>query len=259
MPLWRGICRGSDQPPPSAHRAYRARPPPLQEQPDFLSACEFAPDAVRARYEQDAAYIDDAQSRIRELAASCQPYDVFLCHKTTGEGGVKTEDFHRATQLYHFLKDQGMRVFFAPESLAAAAGANYEAGIYHALHTARTMLVVCSKAEYLSSPWVRSEWSRFLELADADANRHLVPLLYNHFSSSNLPAPFRYRKLQGLDMTDINAPQTLLQIVGSTLPQEQAPAAPVAKAQPASTAAAESTAAPASANDVVFEFPRLIP
>ena len=219
------------------------RPKPMQEQADFIKACEFAPEAVREQYRRSAAYIDDAQAEIRQKARACQPYDVFLCHKTTRPGSHEyTQDFHRATQLYHFLKDQGVRVFFAPECLQGAAGSNYEAGIYHALQTSRVMLMVCSQADYLTSAWVRSEWTRFLDLTDEDPSRQIVPLLYDHFSPSELPPQFIFRRIQGLDMTAITAPQTLVRIVMEAIasgtdadpapqPSPVAPVAPAAGAQ----------------------------
>nr|MBR4281311.1 toll/interleukin-1 receptor domain-containing protein [Clostridia bacterium] len=201
---------------------HTARTKPLQAQADFRHACEFAPEAIRAQYEQEARYIDEAQNRIREIAKTLPPYDVFLCHKTTKPGSKEyTQDFHRATQLYHLLKDQGVKVFFAPECLQNVAGANYEAGIYHAIHTAKTMLVVCSDKDYLTSAWVRSEWSRFLELMDERAELRLIPLMYDHFSAADLPMPFRFRGLQGMDMTDITAAQKLLELLAPPAPKEE--------------------------------------
>ena len=193
---------------------HTARAKPIQEQSDFLRACRSAPEAVCRQYRQDAAFIDEALAAIHRLAASMKPYDVFLCHKTTKPGSSeKTEDFTRALQMYHFLEKNGVRVFFAPECLQTAAGSNYEAGIYHALCTARTMLVICSDEEYVNSTWVRSEWSRFLEMADEQGGKQLIPLLYDHFSASALPAPFRVRNLQGMDMSRISAAQTLLEVL----------------------------------------------
>lgn len=236
---------------------------PMQEQPDFINACDFAPPQVREQYEKDAAYIDNAQMEIRRLAQGGPDYDVFLCHKTTRPGTHdKTEDFHRATQLYHFLRDAGVRVFFAPECLPGAAGANYEAGIYHALHAARVMLVLCSDADYLTSPWVRSEWSRFLALVDEAKEKRLIPLLYGGFSPSQLPAPFRFRKLQGLNMSDITAPQTLLTLMGSLLEKpadSAARPAPAGNAVPVSASVVQQGVPERKVGEVVFEFPRLIP
>ena len=190
------------------------RTKPMREQADFRLACEHAPEEVRKQYEREAAYIDEAQAAIHSLNATAKPYDVFLCHKTTRPGSSeKTEDFVRALNLYHFLEKNGLRTFFAPECLQGAAGSNYEAGIYHALRTARTMLVICSDPEYVNSTWVRSEWSRFLEMADEEKGKRLIPLLYDHFPASHLPAPFTLRSLQGLDMSRLTAAQTLLDIL----------------------------------------------
>ena len=190
------------------------RSKPMQEQSDFRIACENAPEEVRRQYARDAAYIDDTQAAIHKLNASAKPYDVFLCHKTTKPGSSeKTQDFVEATRLYHFLEKNGIRTFFAPECLQAAAGSNYEAGIYHALSTARTMLVLCSDQTYLNSTWVHSEWSCYLEMADQQGGKQLIPLLYDHFSASALPAAFRMRSLQGMDMTRITAAQTLLEVL----------------------------------------------
>ena len=195
---------------------HTVRPRGLQSQSDFIKACKQAPEAIRRQYEQDAAYIDAAQADIRQKAESCPPYDVFLCHKTTKPGSKeKTEDFHRATQLYHFLKDQGVRVFFAPECLQDIAGANYEAGIYHALHTAKIMLLICSEPEYLTSPWVRSEWSRYLTIMEQEPEKKIIPLLYDHFDPDNLPPQFLFHNIQGMDMEDINARQRLLEITNA--------------------------------------------
>lgn len=226
---------------------HTVRSKPLREQRDFIDACDFAPPQIREQYERDAAYIDQAQLAIRTFAASCPPYDVFLCHKSTKPGsGEKTEDFYRASQLYHHLREKGVRAFFAPESLQSVAGADYEAGIYHALCTARVMLVLCSEAEYLTSAWVRSEWSRYLEMVDEGQEKRLVPLLYDHLSAHSLPAEFRYRKLQGLKMGELTSTDTLWTLLKEELSIAE-PEAPeeIAEAVPAAAEAKEPAPAPA--------------
>ena len=201
----------------------------MQESADFLQACELAPEEIRAQYEADAAYVDEAQAEIRLLAEHSPAYDVFLCHKTTQlDSEAKTEDYDRAFKLYHGLDKQGFRVFFAPMELADVAGANYEAGIYHALHTARVMLVVCSDPAYLNSTWVQSEWRRYLELMSDETDptpRTLIPLLYG-MQAGRLPAPFRLRKLQGISMSDFGADAALLAVLQKYCGAPAAPCAP---------------------------------
>lgn len=183
---------------------------PMLTDPDFREACDLAPEAIRAQYRQEAEYIDGAMARIRDLAATGDAYDVFLCHKTSRTDGVEgyTEDYNRAVQLYIMLREMGYKVFFAPFA-GLTPGDNYEAGIYHALCTSKVMLVVCSNQEYINSPWVRTEWQRFLEMSyEPGADKHLIPLLYGDLSPRRLPDDFR--QLQAITMGELNAKDTLV-------------------------------------------------
>lgn len=206
-----------------------ARHKPLQESADFRQACDLAPMEVRAQYQADAEYIDEAQAEIRLLAQKCPPYDVFLCHKTTQlDSQAKTEDYNRAFMLYHKLDKLGYRVFFAPAEMeGVAAGANYEAFIYHALHTAKVMLLVCSDPAYISSTWVQSEWKRYLELVDEHDDRCLLPLLYGDFQPIKLPREIRLRKIEAITMENWDAQENVLKVldrccVNKIAPQEKA-------------------------------------
>lgn len=191
------------------------RTKPMQLDGDFQQACDLAPEEVRTQYEQDAAYIDDAMAKIRELAKTCPPFDVFICHKTTKPDSKEyTEDYNRAFKLYHLLDKQGYRAFFAPmEMEGVSAGSDYEAGIYHALDTARVMLVVCSNEDYLNSPWVRNEWRRFLEMGDAGEDKCLLPLMYGELSPSKLPRDFRVRKLQAIVMGEMGSAEKVVETI----------------------------------------------
>ena len=196
---------------------------PMQEQADYQDACRFAPAEVALQYQRDAAFIDNAQAEIRRCAGECQPYDVFLCHKTTRGGSQqKTEDYNRAYEIYRFLTDNHVRVFFAPECMQEVVGANYEAAIYNALCTAKIMLVVCSNAEDLNSPWVRSEWMRYLDLRDAGEDKRLIPLMYDHFNLAEIPQ-FHLRNLQGIDMGQLTAAQAILTQVREVVPEPVVP------------------------------------
>lgn len=215
-------------------RRYAIRIPrskPLRAQGDFERACENAPEALRVQYEQDAAYIDRAMERIRQLATTKQPYDIFICHKTTPlEGKGYTEDYGRARDLRDMLVQRGYRVFFAPMDMeGVAAGEDYEAAIYHALNTARVMLVVCSDPALLMSTWVQSEWQRFLALHDEGKDVALIPLLYGGMKAGSLPRAFQVRNLQAIRM-ELEGKDTLLERLQSLMPEEKP--APTAAGKP---------------------------
>ena len=188
---------------------------PMQLDPDYLAALDCAPEDVRVQYEQEAQYIDDAMAKIIELSEKCPPYDVFLCHKTTKpDSKAHTEDYNRAFDLYHELTLQGYKVFFAPKEMAGvAAGSDYEAAIYHALDTAKVMLLICSDADYLTSAWVRSEWTRFLEMADEKQGKCLLPLMYGGFAAREYPRELRVRRIEGVCMDSFTAASNVLRLL----------------------------------------------
>ena len=193
---------------PTVHSVRRR---PMQADKDFLNACEQAPENVRAQYEAEAAYIDDAMARIRELAQTQKPYDVFICHKTTRpDSGDPTWECLRASEMAHQLEKQGYRVFFAPEAMKGEIGADYEAAIYHALDTAKVLLLLCAEPDYVTSPWVRSEWTRFLEMTDEREDKRLVPLLYGDFTPAKLPRELRPYRLECVTMDSFTAASDIL-------------------------------------------------
>ena len=182
---------------------HTVRVKPMREDADFKKAVAMAPEEVRAGYEADAAYIDAAQQRIRELQVNEPGYDIFLCYKETAlTSNDPTEESRVARRLYNDLTRKGYRVFYAPESLATLVGENYEAGIYHAIETARVMLVIATRPDHLMSAWVHSEWSRFLERIDSGEEKHLVPV-YSGMRAEDLPVAFANRSLQALCMDEL--------------------------------------------------------
>ena len=175
---------------------------------EFREACRLAPEGVREAYEADGAYIDAAQAEIRRLSENEAAFDVFLCYKETAEDNSRTNDSILAQDLYLTLKSRGYNVFYAPVSLAGKAGYNYEAAIYHAIATAKVMLVLGTKPEYLTSTWVASEWGRFFERMDAGERKVLVPL-YKDMSPEQLPEAFLARRLQAVNMGNFSFMFTL--------------------------------------------------
>jgi len=180
----------------------KSLPTSFRAEPDFHEACSLAPESVRKLYERDGRYIDSIQREIRRIQLEEEPYDVFLCYKETDENGKRTADSILAQNIYQTLKGHGFRAFYAPVSLQNRLGANYEASIFCAVESAKVMLVLGTKPEYIESTWVRSEWKRFLDCIDVGEHKLLIPL-YRGFSPDRLPSDFTDRFIQGLDMNDV--------------------------------------------------------
>lgn len=191
----------------------------LQDDFDYELACSLAPEEIRSTYMENARYIDQVQDRIRHLIYNMKPFDIFLCYKHSDPDvpGHNTVDYNHAQEWYTELKDLGYNVFFADKTLKEYTGTDYEAMVYYALSTSRVMLLFCSKTAYLSTPWVRSEWSRFILMSKKDPGKLLMPLLYG-VAPSDLPSVISANnRNQVLDMQDSFASKNLIVSIANHL------------------------------------------
>ncbi len=170
---------------------------PMRLDPEFKSACALASPDVRAQYERECHYIDAIQERIRKIAEGERVWDIFICFKETEPDGSYTPERKDGYELYRALERAGYRAFFSPESIRGALGEDYEAAIYSAVHTSQVMLLLARSEEHISSTWVRSEWTRFLDSADAGARKKLIPV-YAGITPEAFPMEIRERRLQGV-------------------------------------------------------------
>ena len=180
---------------------------PIYEDEDFAEAMALAPEDMQAHYRQDAAHI-------AAICRTCLPDEapeIFICAKTLMPGSEQeTPDHRRALALAERLRHAGRRVFVSSEQERRDAPAVCEALTAHALRTAQVMLVVCSRPDWLTSPWPGSEWSRFMPRLDEDnAGCRLIPLLYDGFTPAQLPPAFVYRQITCLQMDEPGADDKL--------------------------------------------------
>ena len=137
--------------------------------PDYEKAMSLFPKADRAYYKAQAEYIERVRKEWIDKASKEEPYDIFLCYKDSDlAGGIeRTPDSIAAQDLYIHLTEQGYRVFYSRESLRDKAGEKYEPYIFNALTTAKVMLVYGSKPEYITSTWLKNEWTRYIKRMQA--------------------------------------------------------------------------------------------
>ena len=168
--------------------------------PNFKSAVKHAHITQRELYEAEVKKIDELQRDILARVNDGDKYDVFICYKETDENGKRTHDSVIANDIYHELKDAGLRVFYAAITLEGKLGSAYEPIIFSALNTAKVMLVIGTRPEYFNAVWVKNEWSRFLRLMDNDRSRLLIPC-YRDMDAYDMPREFAH--LQAQDMGKI--------------------------------------------------------
>lgn len=175
--------------------------------PDYKQALQHADTMQREMYEEEAKAIDQIEKNILDISQKEEPFDVFICYKETDAAGQRTPDSVLANELYHELKEEGLKVFFARITLEDKLGYAYEPYIFAALNSAKVMVVIGTRAEYFNAPWVKNEWSRYLALIKGGAQKMLIPA-YKDMDPYDLPEEFAH--LQAQDMAKLGFMQDLI-------------------------------------------------
>ena len=163
----------------------------------------------RAAYDAESKKIEDAKRLYNRIAVTTEPYDIFICFKSTAaDGAGKTKDYEIAQNIYNeFIREYN--VFFSERTLETLTTREYEPNIYRGLYTAKVMLLLCSKSEYIESQWVKNEWSRYLAF-NAHREKSVIPVFIDGFRAESLPAALR--SYQGVK-ADINLMKRLSEVV----------------------------------------------
>ena len=200
---------------PTCHRASFDS---FLEDVDYLAAIEYSDGLTRRQYQRDAVKIAEVQRGILATSQNEEPYDVFICYKETDEMGARTRDSVMAQEIYYQLTENNHRAFFSRISLEAIAGKQYEPYIFAALNSAKVMIVVGTRPEYLSAVWVKNEWSRFLAMMRKDRSKLLIPC-YRDMDPYDMPEQLSV--LQSYDMGKLGFMQDLTRGVSKVLNQEE--------------------------------------
>jgi len=177
---------------------------------------------LRYDYESKAKKIDDAIDDFKKYKEETDR-DVFICVKISAathnnpELKGNTEDYGFAMKLYEDLEERGVNAFFSYVTLKNDVDSDEK--IWRNLVKSKKMLLIASSEEYLESPWVKSEWKRWLFLKREKelyiyvlnrANETPYDILPNEFSNNQIYTSDTYKKLlkdicEGLDISPAGA------------------------------------------------------
>jgi tetratricopeptide (TPR) repeat protein len=196
---------------PKTHRmiptCHRTQYISILADPDYKAAMSYADPLAQEVYESEARAIDEIQKQILDISSKEAPFDVFICYKEVDENGVRTKDSVLAQDIYYQLTQADFKVFFSRITLEDKLGSAYEPYIFGALNSAKVMVVVGTKPEYINSAWVKNEWSRYLTLIKRGEQKTLIPA-YRDMDVYELPDEFSY--LQAQDMSKLGFMQDLI-------------------------------------------------
>ena len=187
---------------------------------DCLSAIDLADNDTKQYFTRQAEYIERVRTVWEEKAKKEKPYDIFICYKDSdlANGIERTADSIEAQDIYLHLISQGYRVFFSRESLRDKTGERYEPYIFNALSSAKVMLVYGKSSDYITSTWLKNEWTRYLKMMKIGRKRpNSLIVAYEGFSPSELPTPLSV--VQCLDASRKTFYTDLDKIIKSTIAQ----------------------------------------
>lgn len=191
----------------------------FSENKNYLRALSLATKEQAEEYGRRAAEIDYIASEFFRLKEQGTGYDCFICVKVTDdETGMRTADYKYADDIYFSLRGKGYKPFFSERELKNVTGADYEARILYALCSSECMLVVCGKEEYLNTPWVKNEYSRFLALIrDEEKESDSITLAF--FGKPIEKLQGKNGRIQGIDLGAMDATERVTAFVEAHTPE----------------------------------------
>ena len=165
---------------------------------NYKKAIQYSSEEQAKQFQSQAEEIDKLQSRIKEKIKFEQDFDVFICFKSADEQLNPTRDRFIARQIYDELTKRNIRTFYSEKSLKGRLGEDYEPIIYKALYSCKFFILVATNADYIQSPWVRNEWTRFRDRIQEENLENCAFVVFDNVKENEIPPIFRK---QGIDLT----------------------------------------------------------
>jgi hypothetical protein len=108
----------------------------------------------------------------------------------------KSKDYEKAHELYDFLQDNGLRPFIADISIRQIGEDRYGDLIRQVIDMSKNLIVYTSNIDYMSTPYVSSEWNLFLDelTAGRKDDGRLLSIIPDGADIRSLPIGLRNRQ-----------------------------------------------------------------
>lgn len=173
----------------------------VMDEEDFELVMENSNSESRAIYREEAKIIEETRKEYIRIAESEQPYDIYISYRAKDDNGDKTAVSEIAGHLYNKLTSAGYRVFLSEAALKGKKQSDCEPYIYSALNSANVMLALGTSYDDYNDVWVKNEWNRYLEIAEKNKNKCLIPC-YKDVDEYDVPKEFAGLKVCQLGNDD---------------------------------------------------------
>lgn len=204
----------------------------VMDDEDFELVMENSDSESRAIFREEAKIIEENRKKYIQIAESEQPYDIYISYRAKDDNGDKTAVSEIAGHLYNKLTSARYRVFLSEAALKGKKQSDCEPYIYSALNSANVMLVLGTSYDDYNNVWVKNEWNRYLEIAEKNKNKCLIPC-YKDVDEYDIPKEFAGLKVCQLGNDDTF--NNIMAEIANVVKQESVnqPAPKPEKAEPA--------------------------
>lgn len=109
---------------------------------------------------------------------------------------ASSEDYDAADEVYRYLVQHGVAVFFSRRSLPELGNSDYRRVIDEKLDLCTHMVVVTSSRPRVESPWVEAEWGFFINAKRSGSKAgNIVTVAVSGLAARNLPPGLRYHEV----------------------------------------------------------------
>lgn len=173
----------------------------VMDDEDFELVMENSDSESRAIFREEAKIIEENRKKYIQIAESEQPYDIYISYRAKDDNGDKTAVSEIAGHLYNKLTLAGYSVFLSEAALKGKKQSDCEPYIYSALNSANVMLALGTSYDDYNDVWVKNEWNRYLEIAEKNKNKCLIPC-YKDVDEYDIPKEFAGLKVCQLGNDD---------------------------------------------------------
>ena len=204
----------------------------VMDDEDFELVMENSDSESRAIFREEAKIIEENRKKYIQIAESEQPYDIYISYRAKDDNGDKTAVSEIAGHLYNKLTSARYRVFLSEAALKGKKQSDCEPYIYSALNSANVMLALGTSYDDYNNVWVKNEWNRYLEIAEKNKNKCLIPC-YKDVDEYDIPKEFAGLKVCQLGNDDTF--NNIMAEIANVVKQESVnqPAPKPEKAEPA--------------------------
>lgn len=204
----------------------------VMDDEDFELVMENSDSESRAIFREEAKIIEENRKKYIQIAESEQPYDIYISYRAKDDNGDKTAVSEIAGHLYNKLTSDRYRVFLSEAALKGKKQSDCEPYIYSALNSANVMLALGTSYDDYNNVWVKNEWNRYLEIAEKNKNKCLIPC-YKDVDEYDIPKEFAGLKVCQLGNDDTF--NNIMAEIANVVKQESVnqPAPKPEKAEPA--------------------------